>query len=184
MKICGESKRRFWGSYETSTASFWRFKLPVREVSVIVSCRAQYDILGATRNLKLKCTNETKRGMFFSIEIFQDLSFHLDSFRWLMNGYFNCVLSPSDVKQETVKKTKKQLFELVRAIKILGVFRYLLNLPRHKKKIKSVVNIAYCKVLLGMRFPRYDRRATRQTRETYWKVNTRILQDVDFQENF
>ena len=112
------------------TAIVWRSILPVKDVTIIVGCRAQVAYLGgyALLNIYAPSGSDKKyeRGSFFSKEIFRALSLHSDS-KWIVGGDFNCVLKPIDVENGTgfQQKNCPQLSDMVRAKKLKDVFRSL-----------------------------------------------------------
>ena len=111
------------------TAIVWRSSLPVRDVSTIVTCRAQCAFLGAYAFLNIYAPSGSdkkyERGSFFAKEIFRAFSLHENNF-WILGGDFNCVLKPIDVENGTgyQQKTCVQLSDLIKAKKLEDVFRH------------------------------------------------------------
>ena len=83
------------------TAIVWRSTLPVRDISTIVSCRAQCAFLGAYALLNIYAPigsdKKFERASFFAKEIFRTFSLH-DHSNWILGGEFNCILKPIDVE--------------------------------------------------------------------------------------
>ena len=112
------------------TAIVWRSCLPVREISTIVTCRAQCAFIGAYAFLNIYAPSGSdkkyERGSFFAKEIFRTLALH-DNSSWILGGDFNCVLKPIDVENGTGFQQKKcvQLDDLVKALNLQDAFRHL-----------------------------------------------------------
>ena len=100
------------------TAVVWKSALPVKEVTTLVTCRAQVAFLQeyALLNLYAPSGSDKKyeRGAFFSQELFRGFNLHPEA-KWLVGGDFNCVLKPIDVENGTGFDQKKcpQLADLI-----------------------------------------------------------------------
>ena len=152
-----------------------------------------------------------ERGSFFARDLFRAFSTNNTS-NWIVGGDFNCILKPIDVENGTGFNQKKcpQLVDLVNIKSLRDVFRHLH--PNRKEytffrtscapsrldrfylsqellqRVNSVQHVAslsdHCGVLLEMSFQSFNQYGKRSSHETYWKLNVRILEDEDFDENF
>ena len=110
------------------TAIAWRSTLPIRQVSTVVPCRAQYALLGSYSIFNIYAPSgsdrRVERNNFFAREIFQ--AFSLGSSPWILGGDFNCVLRPIDIENGTGFNQKKstQLSDLMATKNLQDVFRY------------------------------------------------------------
>ena len=122
-------------STKPGTAIAWRSTLLVREVTTLVTCRAQVAFLEeyALLNLYAPSGSDKKyeRGAFFSQEVFRAFNLHPES-KWLVGGDFNCVLKPIDVENGTGFDQKKcpQLNDLISIKKLKDVYRAVYPLGR------------------------------------------------------
>ena len=196
------------------TALAWRSTLPIRQVSAAVPCRMQYALLGSHSIFNIYAPSgsdkKVERGLFFAREVFQ--AFSLGSSSLILGGDFNCVLGPIDIENGTGFNQKKcpQLSDLVTIKNLQDIFRYVYprtkeftffrtncapsrldrfylshDLLREVKLIKHVASLSdHFGVLLDMRFQDVVFSKKKSTSITYWKLNTRILRDEDFLENF
>ena len=110
-------------------AIVWRSVLPVREITTLVSCRAQLAFLGSLAIVYVYAPSGSdrrfERGSFFAREIFRAFSMNNTS-SWLIGGDFNCVLRPIDVENGTGfnQKNCPQLLDLVNIKSLRDVFRH------------------------------------------------------------
>ena len=195
-------------------ALIWRTGLPVREIITLVACRAQLLFLGdiAVVNIYAPSGSDKKfeRGSFFARDLFRAFSTNSTS-SWIVGGDFNCILKPIDVENGTGFNQKKcpQLLDLLNIKSLRDVFRHF-NPNRREytffrtscapsrldrfyvsqellQRVNSVQHVAslsdHCGVLLDMRFQSFQY-GNRISRGTYWKLNVRILEDEDFEDNF
>ena len=152
-----------------------------------------------------------ERGSFFARDLFQAFSTNSTS-NWIVGGDFNCILKPIDVENGTGFNQKKcpQLHDLVNIKSFRDVFRHFHPNRREYtffrtscapsrldrfyvsqellQRVNSVQHVAslsdHCGVLLDMSFQSFNHYGKRFSRETYWKLNIRILEDEDFEDNF
>ena len=152
-----------------------------------------------------------ERGSFFARDLFRAFSTNNTS-NWIVGGDFNCILKPIDVENGTGFNKKKcpQLLDLVNIKSLRDVFRHLH--PNKKEytffrtscapsrldrfyvsqelmqRVNSVQHVAslsdHCGVLLNMNFQSFNQYGKRFSRQSYWKLNVRILEDEDFDDNF
>ena len=196
------------------TALAWRSTLPIRQVSAVVPCRVQHALLGSYSILNIYAPSgsdkKVERGLFFAREVFQ--AFSIGSSPWILGGDFNCVLEKMDIDNGTgfIQKKCPQLSDLVATKNLRDIFRH--RNPRtkeftffrtncapsrldrfylsheHLKEVISIDHVAslsdHCGVLLDMRFQDVVFSKIKSISRTYWKLNTRILKDEDFLENF
>ena len=196
------------------TALAWRSTLPIKQVSAVVPCRVQHALLGSYSIFNIYAPSgsdkKVERGLFFAREVFQ--AFAIGSSPWILGGDFNCVLEKIDIENGTGFNQKKcpQLSDLVATKNLRDIFRH--RNPRTKeftffrtncapsrldrfylsheclKEVKLIEHVAslsdHCGVLLDMRFQNVVFSKIKSTSTTYWKLNTRILKDEDFLENF
>ena len=196
------------------TAMVWRSSLPVKDVTTIVTCRAQVAYLGgyALLNVYAPSGSDKKyeRGSFFNKEIFRAFSLHPDS-TWIFGGDFNCVLQATDVEDGIgfQQKNCPQLADLVKAKKLKDVFRYLNPLSKEFTffrtasapsrldrfylsfdilvRVLQVEHVAsdHCGVVMELILVDISTPfVKKERRETYWKLNVAILKDDDFLDNF
>ena len=196
------------------TALAWRSTLPIKQVSAVVPCRVQHALLGSYSVLNIYAPSgsdkKVERGFFFAREVFQ--AFSLGSSSLILGGDFNCVLEPIDIENGTGFNQKKcpQLSDLVAAKNLQDVFRnvnprtkeftffrtncapsrldrfYLSHgLLQEVNLIQHVASLSdHCGVLLEIRVKNVVFSKRKATSITYWKLNTRILKDEDFLDNF
>ena len=196
------------------TALAWRSTLPIRQVSVAVPCRMQHALLGSHSIFNIYAPSgsdkRVERGFFFAREVFQ--AFSLGSSSLILGGDFNCVLGPIDIENGTGFNQKKcpQLSDLVTIKNLQDIFRYVYprtkeftffrtncapsrldrfylshELLREVKLIKHVASLSdHCGVLLDMRFENVVSFKKKSNKMTHWKLNSRILKDEDFLDNF
>ena len=152
-----------------------------------------------------------ERGSFFARDLFQTFATNSTT-NWIVGGDFNCILKPIDVENGAGFNQKKcpQLHDLVNIKGLRDVFRHFYPTKKeytffrtscapsrldrfylsHEllQRVNSVQHVAslsdHCGVLLEMSFQSFNQYETRFVRETYWKLNVRILEDEDFEENF
>ena len=116
------------------TAIAWRSTLPIRQVSSVVPCRAQYALLGSYSIFNIYAPSgsdrKVERNNFFARDIFQ--AFSLGSSPWILGGDFNCVLRPFDIENGTGFNQKKstQLSDLVATKNLQDVYRYIRPMAR------------------------------------------------------
>ena len=152
-----------------------------------------------------------ERESFFARDLFRAFSTNSTT-NWIIGGDFNCILKPIDVENGTGFNQKKcpQLLDLVNINSLRDVFRHFY--PNRKEytffrtscapsrldrfyvsqkilqRVNSVQHVAslsdHCGVLLDMGFQSFNQYGKKISRETYWKLNVRILEDEDFEENF
>ena len=188
--------------------------MPIKQVSAVVPCRVQHARLGSYSILNIYAPSgsdkRVERGLFFAREVFQ--AFSIGSFPWILGGDFNCVLERIDIENGAGFNQKKclQLSELVATKNLRDIFRH--RNPRTKeftffrtncapsrldrfyisheclKEVNVIEHVAslsdHCGVLLEMQFQNVVFSKIKSTSRTYWKLNTRILKDEDFLENF
>ena len=111
------------------TAIVWRASLPVTDVSILVSCRAQVARLGHYMLLNIYAPSGSdrkyERNSFFGQEIFNSLQLG-NKDMWVLGGDFNSVLSAQDVEGGVGVNQKlcPALKDLVRTFNLCDVFRY------------------------------------------------------------
>ena len=152
-----------------------------------------------------------ERGSFFARDLFQAFSTNSAS-DWIVGGDFNCILKPIDVENGAGFNQKKcpQLLDLVNIKSLIDAFRHFYPTKKEYtffrtscapsrldrfylsqellQRVNSVQHVAslsdHCGVLLEMSFQSFNQYGKRSSHETYWKLNVRILEDEDFDENF
>ena len=152
-----------------------------------------------------------ERESFFARDLFRAFSTNSTT-NWIVGGDFNCILKPIDVENGTGFNQKKcpQLQDLVNIKSLRDVFRHFY--PNRKEytffrtscapsrldrfyvsqellqRVNSVQHVAslsdHCGVFLDMSFQSFDQYGKKFLRNTYWKLNVRILEDEDFENNF
>ena len=153
-----------------------------------------------------------ERGVFFSQDVFRAFSLAPNS-KWLVGGDFNCVLQPMDIDNATGfdQKNCPQLADLVRIKGLKDVFRckkrnikeytffrssaapsrldrfYIPEeLIMHVSQVEHISSLSdHCGVVMEIDLNVVASSNTqKESRKTYWKLNTSILKDEDFLENF
>ena len=187
---------------------------PVKPGTAIVPCRVQHACLGAFSILNIYAPSgsdkKVERGFFFARDIFQ--AFTLGSSPWILGGDFNCVLDKMDIENGTGFNQKRcpQLSDLVSTKNMQDIFRHMYprtkeftffrtncapsRLDRfyisreHLKEVCLIQHVAslsdHCGVLLDLRVKNVIFSKMKPSSITYWKLNTRILKDEDFLDNF
>ena len=175
-----------------------------------VACFEDYALL----NLYAPSGSDKKyeRASFFSKEIFRAFNLFPES-KWLVGGDFNCVLKPIDIDNGTGfdQKNCPQLADLVNVRSLTDVFRYKypnireftffrtsaapsrldrFYLPNEVlQQVVQVEHIAslsdHCGVVMEVDLDvDVSRNIQKENRKTYWKLNTSILKDEEFLDNF
>ena len=110
------------------TAIIWKKSLPVRDVFILVSCRAQLAVLGPYMLLNVYAPSGSdkkhERSVFYGQDIFQAMSLSPDAC-WIIGGDFNCVLKSFDIEGGVgfTQKFCPSLKDLVRSQGLCDVFR-------------------------------------------------------------
>ena len=110
------------------TAIIWKKTLPVRDVFILVSCRAQIAVLGSYMLLNVYAPSGSdkkhERAVFFGQDLFQAMSLSPDA-GWIIGGDFNCVLKSFDIEGGVGFNQKfcPALKDLVRSQGFCDVFR-------------------------------------------------------------
>ena len=110
------------------TAIIWKKSLPVRDVFILVSCRAQLAVLGPYMLLNVYAPSGSdkkhERSVFYGQDLFQAMSLSPDAY-WIIGGDFNCVLKSFDIEGGVgfTQKFCPSLKDLVRSQGLCDVFR-------------------------------------------------------------
>ena len=153
-----------------------------------------------------------ERGAFFSQEVFRALRLHPSS-SWILGGDFNCVLKPIDIENGVgfLQKNCLQLSDLVKSINLADVFRskypgkqeftffraqvapsrldrfYVsANLLGGLVEVSHIASLSdHCGTLMELRLGNISWSVQQpRGRQTYWKLNTSILREEEFLEDF
>ena len=195
------------------TGMIWKSHLPVTSVTSVVHCRIQLACLGPYNLLNIYApsgsNHRQERRDFFGQEIFNLV--RGSSQYPLIIGDFNCVLSAQDTERNFNDKKCPALNDLVRSFNYADAFRivkpnaveYTFHRPKcaasrldrfyvpqyllpHVKDVHhhaSLVDHHYG--VLELELPSLESVPTSpRSQQLYWKLNSSILQDEDFIENF
>ena len=195
------------------TGIIWKSHLPVSDVTSVVHCRLQVAKLGPYNLLNIYAhsgsNHKQERRAFFGQDIF-NLVRGSSSYP-LIIGDFNCALSAQDTENNFASKTCPALADLVKGFNYADAFRivkpntleytfyrpkcaasrldrfyvpqFLLSHVQDVHHHASLVDHHYG--VLELDLPDLAAVAPPpRTTKLYWKLNTSILQDEDFLENF
>ena len=195
------------------TGLIWKTHLPVTDITSVVHCRVQSAKLGPYNLINIYAPSGSKnrqaRRDLFGQDIFRLVS--SSSSLPVLAGDFNCILSAQDTEENFNAKKCPALSDLVSGFNFSDAFRILhpnvkeftfhrpksaasrldrFYLPqflvphlRHVSHHASLVDHHY--VVAEFEFPNLEVLVPPPTSEKlYWKLNTSILQDEDFLENF
>ena len=195
------------------TGIIWKSELPISEVTSVIECRGQLAKLGPYNILNLYApsggNNKTARRNFFGQDVFH-LIRGLESSP-LLTGDFNCVLSAVDTERHFRDKKCPALQDLVTGFGYSDAYRFLnpgiaeftFNRPNcaasrldrfytppelvpHIKQVSHHASLGdHHYVVLVIDFPTLDKvPSPEKPPPLYWKLNTSVLSDEDFLENF
>ena len=196
------------------TGFVWKSNLPVSDVYNVIECRGQTLKLGVYNFLNIYApsgsNHKQSRRIFFGQDVFR-LVRGLDKKPPIIAGDFNCVLSDKDTERNFIDKKCPALKDLVHDFSYSDPYR-LLNpdgkdftfcrpncaasrldrfyLPPHLAgKVESVSHHAslsdhkYAVMLIVL--PDLSKQPDPPiSKSPYWKLNTSILKDEDFLQNF
>ena len=196
------------------TGLVWKNNLPVSEVLNIVECRGQELRLGDYSFVKIYAPsgsqNKQSRKNFFGQDIFR-LIRGLGKTAPILGGDFNCILSPKDTEKNYADKKCPALKELVDSFDYSDSFRelnpdaeeftfcrpnsaasrldryyvpqYLINNVKSVTHHASLGDHKYVVMIIDLpSVQKVEDQASEKS--SYWKLNTSILKDEDFLENF
>ena len=198
---------------ELGTGMIWKSDLPVKDVTSVVHCRIQMAKLGPYSLLNIYApsgsNNRQERRDFFGQDIFNLV--RSSSTYPVISGDFNCVLSAQDTERNFSEKKCPALTDLVRGFNYADAFRivkpnaieftfhrpncaasrldrfyvpqYLLPQVQDVHHHASLADHHYG--VLELELPDLAKVSPLpRTKQLYWKLNTEILHDEDFLENF
>ena len=195
------------------TGMIWKSHLPVTEVTSVVHCRVQMARLGSYNLLNIYApsgsNNKQSRRDFFGQDIFRLVA--SSSNIPIIGGDFNCILSAQDTERNFNDKKCPALSDLVTGFNYSDAFRlvkpncqeftfhrpncaasrldrfyipqilvpHLLQVSHHASLVDHHYVIAEIDIpTLQLLDP------PPENTKLYWKLNTSVLQDEDFLENF
>ena len=196
------------------TGFVWKSSLPISEIYNVVECRSQCLKLGAYNFVNVYAPsgsqNKQTRRNFFGQDIFRVVR-GLAKSAPIIGGDFNCILSSKDTENNFSDKKCPALQELVNSFNYTDAYRSLhpegreytfcrpscaasrldrFYLPQYLVgNLKSVTHLAslsdhkYSVMLVSL--PDVTKLPEPAISSSpYWKLNTSILKDEDFLENF
>ena len=213
LGYCAEANTDLLDITSLGTGLIWKSNVPVTEVTSVIECRGQFAKLGAYSLINIYApsgsNNKQARRDFFGQEIFRLI--RSSSSYPIIGGDFNCVLSAQDTQQNFGDKKCPALSDLVNGFNYSDAFRLIkpntqeftfhrpncshsrldrFYVPQHL--VPHVKNVSHHASLgdhhyavAELDLPGFEHLPPAPEREQlYWKLNTSILHDEDFLENF